>query len=90
MNAPATKPRKRAPRRKKATALELRAALKDQPLVGLTAAAHILGVLPPNITRLRKQGRMPDGVPVEGSAMVYIRSEVEVLAKELAAERGER
>jgi predicted DNA-binding transcriptional regulator AlpA len=84
------KPRKRAPRRKKATVADLRRALKDQPLVGLTAAARILGIVPPNVSRLRKQGRMPDGVKVAGSAMVYVRSEVEALAKELAAERGDR
>lgn len=62
--------------------------LKDQPLVGLTAAAKILGIAAPNVSRLRKQGRMPEGVEVEGSAMVYLKSEVAGLAKELAAERN--
>lgn len=87
MSVAPAKPRKRAPRRKKATAADLRQAVKDQPLVGLTAAARVLGIKPPNISRLRKQGRMPEGIKVEGSAMVYPRSEVESLAKELAAER---
>jgi predicted DNA-binding transcriptional regulator AlpA len=88
VSAPAKAARK--PRRKKATPAELRAALKDQPLVGLVEAARILGVKPPNITRLREQGRMPAGVQVEGAAMVYVRSEVEALAKALARERSKR
>lgn len=92
MSTTAAKPRarKRAPRRKKASPVELRLAVKDQPLVGLSAAAKILGILPPNIARYRRQGRMPEGIPVEGSAMVYVRSEVEALGKELLAERIER
>lgn len=87
--SPAATKKPRA-RRKKTTAAELRVALKDQPLVGLVGAAHILGVKPPNITRLRRQGRMPDGVQVEGSAMVYVRSEVVALAKALERERNGR
>lgn len=79
---------KKRPRRKRATVLDLRAALKDQPLVGLTGAAKLLGIAPPNVSRLRSQGRMPDGVEVEGSAMVYVRSEVVKLAGELERERG--
>lgn len=90
MSASPAKPRKRAPRRKKATPADLRQAVKDQPLVGLTAAARILGIKPPNISRLRRQGRMPEGIQVEGSAMVYPRTEIAKLAKELSYERNER
>lgn len=75
---------------KKATAADVHAVVAAQPLVGLKAAAGILGVKPPNVSRLRDQGRMPAGVPVEGSADVFVRSEVEVLAVELAAEREAR
>lgn len=82
--------RARAPRRKKATVADLRAAARDNPLIGLTAAAKVLHVAPPNISRLRTQGRMPVGIEVEGTAMVYVRSEVEALAKELESERSGR
>jgi predicted DNA-binding transcriptional regulator AlpA len=81
---------KRAPRRKKMTAAQARVALKDQPLIGLTAAARVLDVAPPNVSRLRRQGRMPEGVEIGGSAMVYFESEVAALAKELASERDGR
>lgn len=81
---------KRPARRKKATPADARAVLKDQPLVGLTAAAKLLGIAPPNVSRLRSQGRMPEGVEVGGAAMVYFRSEVEALARELTRERGGR
>jgi predicted DNA-binding transcriptional regulator AlpA len=83
-------PRKRAPRRKKMTPTEVRLALRDQPLIGLTAAARLMGIAPPNVSRLRSQGRMPKGVEVEGSAMVYFRSEVEALGVELESERDGR
>lgn len=73
--------------RRRVSADEARAVLREQPLVGLVAAARLLGVRAPNVTRLRQQGRMPEGVPVEGSAMVYLRSEIEVLAGELDKER---
>jgi hypothetical protein len=53
--------------------------------VGLTGAAKILGIAPPNISRLRAAGRMPQGIPVEGSADVYVKSEVVALARELRA-----
>lgn len=91
MSAAATRDVKasiRKPRRKKATPDEARQAVKDQPLVGLTAAAKILGIAPPNVSRLRRQNRMPEGIPVEGAAMVYLKVEVEKLAKQLAAERA--
>lgn len=64
--------------------------LKDQPLVGLVAAAKLLGIAAPNVSRLRSQGRMPEGIAVEGAAQVYFRSEVLALAKELERERGDR
>lgn len=83
-----TPPKARRPRRKKTTAEELRAALKDQPLVSLVGAARLLGVKPPNIARLRRQERMPEGIEVEGAARVYVRSEVVKLAKQLARERA--
>jgi hypothetical protein len=69
---------------------EVHKALKKQPLVGLTGAAKILGIAPPNISRLRAAGRMPQGIPVEGSADVYVKSEVVALARELARERRRR
>jgi predicted DNA-binding transcriptional regulator AlpA len=59
-------------------------------LIGATASAKLLGVQPPHLARLRAQGRMPDPIPVEGSADVYIREEVEALAKKLEAERRAR
>lgn len=87
----ATKPtKKRAPRRRKATAEQARAALGDQPLVSLVGAAKLMGIKPPNVSRLRAQGRMPEGIEVEGSAMVYLRSEVLKLAGELEKERSDR
>lgn len=75
---------------KKITAADVHAAVAAQPLVGLKGAAGILGVKPPNVSRLRTQGRMSAAVPVEGSADVYVRSEVEALAGELGAERSAR
>lgn len=59
-------------------------------LIGATAAAKLLGVQAPHLARLRKQGRMPDPIPVEGSADVYVYEEVEKLARTLRAERAAR
>lgn len=59
-------------------------------LIGTTAAAKILGIQPPHVTRLREQGRMPEPIQVEGSNDVWIREEVEALARELHAERQAR
>lgn len=59
-------------------------------LVGTTAAARILGIKPPHVTRLREQGRMPEPIDVEGSVDVYVRDEVEDLGRELHAERAAR
>lgn len=69
---------------------EMRAALKKQPLVGLTAAAKILGMAPPNVNRLRDRGEMPPGIHVEGSADVFLRAEVEALAKRRTKAREKR
>lgn len=60
-------------------------------LVGAKRAAEILGVYDSNIARLRRQGRMPKPVPVEGSkADAYIKTEVEALARQLERERRDR
>lgn len=68
--------------------------LEDQPrapaLVGSSAAAAILGVAKPHVTRLRQQGRMPEAIPVEGSSDAYLRSEVVALARQLRRERAAR
>lgn len=74
----------------KLTPDEVRVLIRKHKLVGLTAAAKILGVAAPNVSRLRAQGRMPDGIPVEGSADVYLREEVVKLARALKRERGQR
>jgi len=73
--------------KKRATAQQVRAVLAEQPLVGASAAAKILGIPPPNIARLRKQQRLPAPIPVEGTADAYLRSEIEALAKVLRAKR---
>jgi hypothetical protein len=71
----------------------LRRWLARQPekpdLIGATIAAGILGVYPPHITRLKAQGRITP-IPIEGSVDVYIRSDIEALAKELSAGRSAR
>lgn len=59
-------------------------------LVGSTAAAKILGIRTPHISRMREQGRMPDSIEVEGSVEVYVRDEVEELGRELHGEREAR
>jgi predicted DNA-binding transcriptional regulator AlpA len=58
--------------------------------VGATRAASLMGVNPPYITRLKDQGRMPEPVPVEGSADGYVRSEVLALGEELEEGRIRR
>lgn len=74
----------------KVKAEDVHRAVKAQPLVGVNRAAKMLGIAPPNVSRLRSQGRMPEAIPVEGSAGVYVKSEVEALASELEAERAAR
>lgn len=67
--------------------------VRTQPeaqFVGSTAAAKILGIPAPHVARLRRQGRMPNAIPVAGGYSVYVRSAVEALAKELRAERKAR
>ena len=60
-------------------------------LVGVTEAAALLGVPKSNISRLKTQGRMPSPVPVDGpSADVWLRSEVEKLAREMKKSRAAR
>lgn len=68
--------------------------LRRQPrlpkLVGATAAARILGIQTPHVTRLREQGRMPKPIEVEGSVDVYFEEDVRELARDLASERDAR
>lgn len=79
---------------KLAVRLALERFLERQPrfpdLVGATKAASLMGVNPPYITRLKDQGRMPEPVPVEGSADGYVREEVLALGEELEAGRIRR
>lgn len=77
------------PARTKATAEELRSALKDQPLISHKGAAELLGILPQNIRRLEDRRVMPKPIPVKGAARtrVYVRSEIAELAKKLRQER---
>jgi hypothetical protein len=67
--------------------------LQMQPeacLVGATAAARILRIPAPHIARYRKRGRMPAPLPVDGGYPVYLKGEVEMLARELESERRAR
>jgi electron transfer flavoprotein alpha/beta subunit len=60
-------------------------------VVGVTRAAEILGIPKPNVSRMRRQGRMPEPLEQDGpGAPVFVRSEVEALARELQAEREAR
>lgn len=61
---------------------QLAAAIARTPLVGVTAASAILGVATPNFKRYRDR---LTPIPVEGSADVFVRAEVEALADELKA-----
>lgn len=69
----------------------LRQHLKRAPraphLVSRSAAAAMLGVASPYISRLIRQGRMPEPVEVEGGPDVYVADELKPLAKEMAAFR---
>ena len=60
------------------------------PFVGSSAAAKLLAIPTPHVSRLRDQGRMPAPISVEGSVDIYIRDEVIALAKELKKERAAR
>lgn len=59
--------------------------LEHEPLVGVTAAAKILGIPPSNFRR--DAAAHLTAVPVEGSASVYFRSEVQLLARERGTRR---
>jgi hypothetical protein len=59
-------------------------------LVSAGTAARMLGVPHTFITKLRRKGRMPKGIPIEGTADAYRRADVLKLAGELEAERAER
>lgn len=67
---------------------DIAAALSEEPLVGVTAAARRLGMKPPNFNRDAKPRLIE--IAVEGSASVYFRSEVDELAQERAAARAAR
>lgn len=67
---------------------ELAEQLALEPLIGVSAAAKLLGMPPSNFTRDAKPRLIP--IPVEGSATVYFRSEVSSLARELQERRRAR
>lgn len=71
MAATRTRPTGRA----KLSYSELAAILRDEPLIGTTQGAKVLGIKPPNFRR----DAVPHltSVPVEGSADVYFKGEVE-------------
>lgn len=71
----------------KSPAQKVLTAVEENPLVGVNRAAQILGTAPPNFRRYRP--RLTE-IPVEGSAAVFVRAEVEELAGELKAEREAR
>jgi hypothetical protein len=58
----------------------------DTRFVGSTVAAEILGIHAPHIARIRSYGEMPEPILVEGGYPVYLRGEIE----ELARKRAER
>lgn len=62
--------------------------LKREPLVGVTKASQLLGIKASNFRR----DAMPHlvSVPVEGSADVYFRSEVQQLAQDRAVAKAAR
>lgn len=67
---------------------ELLQAVEDAGgLIGVNASAKMLGVAAPNFKRYRP--RLTE-VPVEGSASVFVKAEVEALAAELAEQRAAR
>lgn len=59
-------------------------------LVSASAAAALFGIKPPGIAKLRDQGRMPESIEVAGAYGVYLREDVERLARQLARERTAR
>ena len=75
------------PSKAKVSVEDVAEAVKAQPLVGVNRAAKMLGTHPPNFKRYRD--RLTE-IPVEGSAAVFVKSEVAALAEQLQAERAER
>jgi hypothetical protein len=59
--------------------------IKSQPLVGVSGAAKILGIVPPNFRRYRD--RLTE-IPIEGSASAFVKAEVEELRDELQLGRS--
>lgn len=59
-------------------------------LVSRKVAAEILGVQSPHLARYEKQGRMPEPIPVEGTAGAYVREEIEAFRDDLEREREAR
>lgn len=57
-----------------------------EPLIGMTAAAKLLGIKPSNFRRDAEPHLT--GIPVQGSAKVYFRNEVEAFARQRAAGRN--
>lgn len=74
---------RRAPLR--LTTDDLHRGLLREPLVGVKVAASIIGVAAPNFSRYRDR---LSPVEVEGTGAAYFRSEVEQLARTMAAERA--
>lgn len=58
---------------------EIAGELEREPLIGVTAASKLLGIPSTNFKRDARPHLTP--VPVEGTAMVFFRSEVVELAK---------
>lgn len=69
------------------TAEDVVAVVAAQPLVGVKAGSEILRLAPPNFRRYRE--RLAE-IEVAGSASVFVRSQVEALAADLAAAREGR
>ena len=59
-------------------------------LVGAKEAAEILGVERTRIARYQREGKMPPKVEQLGSGPVFLRKEVEKMAKDRNARRAER
>jgi hypothetical protein len=72
---------------KRVTVGAARRAIEAQPLVGVNAAAAIMGIQRPNFRRYKDR---LTAVPVEGRDDAYFREEVVKLAEEMAAERAAR
>lgn len=67
-------------------AAEIAELLTADPLIGVSAAAKLIPVKPPNFKR--DVAPHLTRIPVEGSADVYLRSEVEAFARAKAAARS--